>query len=119
MQPGAQLSTPWPAEFNAMVYVLSGAGTVGSEGRPLVEGQLAVLGHGDAIAVTAGDRQDNRTGALEVLLLGGKPIGERVVQYGPFVMNDQTEILDAMRDFHAGRMGSIPAEHLTGKRLGA
>ncbi|MQA63464.1 MAG: pirin family protein [Actinophytocola sp.] len=118
LNPGAQLNTPWPSEFTAMVYVLSGEGTVGAERRPLTEGQLAVLGPGDSISVTAADRQHNRTGALEVLLLGGKPINERVVQYGPFVMSDEREILQAIQDYQAGKMGSVPAEHVSGGRPG-
>lgn len=119
LNPGARLSTPWPADFTAMVYVLSGAGRVGHEGRPLREGQLAVLGHGEAITLLADDRQDNRTGAWEVLLLGGKPLNERVVQYGPFVMNDEQEIMQAIRDFQAGRMGTVPAEHAAPGRPGS
>ena len=46
IQPGAQLSLPWQADYNALVYVLSGHGTVGAEGRPIRGGQLAVLGSG-------------------------------------------------------------------------
>ncbi|MDV6012204.1 pirin family protein [Haloechinothrix sp. LS1_15] len=111
LAPGAQLATPWPAAFTAMVYVLSGSGSVGAERRPLREGQLAVLDTGDAITVTADGTQDNRTGQLEVLLLGGEPIGEPVIQYGPFVMNDEREIMQAMHDYQTGRMGTVPAEH--------
>lgn len=111
VNPGARLTTNWPADFTAMVYVLSGDGFVGTERRPLSEGQLAVLGAGESITVMADDVQHNRTGALEVLLLGGRPINEPVVQYGPFVMNSDREILQAIRDFQDGRMGSIPAKH--------
>ncbi|MGY2060801.1 pirin family protein, partial [Nocardia gipuzkoensis] len=118
ISPGSRLETPWPQHFSALVYVLSGSGTVGAEGRPVHAGQLAVFGHGEAIAVTADDRQDTPTGEFEVLLLGGKPIREPVVQYGPFVMNSRHEIIEAIEDFEAGRMGRVPAEHLTGKRLG-
>ncbi|MFI6999279.1 pirin family protein [Nocardia sp. NPDC050175] len=118
ISPGGQLETPWPQHFTAMVYVLSGSGTVGAERRPLREGQLAVFGPGDAITVSADVRQDNRSGDLEVLLLGGQPIQEPVVQYGPFVMNTRAEIIQAMDDYQAGRMGNIPAEHLAGHRLG-
>ncbi|QBS43493.1 pirin family protein [Nocardia sp. CS682] len=118
ISPGGQLETPWPQHFTAMAYVLSGSGTVGAERRPLREGQLAVFGPGDAITVSADARQHNRTGDLEVLLLGGQPIKEPVVQYGPFVMNTRAEIIQAMDDYQAGRMGNIPAEHVAGRRLG-
>ncbi|MFI6368013.1 pirin family protein [Nocardia sp. NPDC050630] len=116
--PGGQLETPWQQRFTAMAYVLSGSGTVGAERRPISEGQLAVFGPGDSITVAADVMQHNRTGDLEVLLLGGLPIKEPVVQYGPFVMNTRAEIIQAMQDYQAGRMGNIPAEHLVGRRLG-
>ena len=118
VSPGARLQLPWPPEFTAMVYVLSGSGTLGAERRPLVEGQLGVLGHGDALEVGADDHQTGPTGQWEILLLGGAPIREPVMQYGPFVMNTKQEIIDAITDFEAGRMGQIPAEHLAGRRLG-
>ncbi|MBF6213971.1 pirin family protein [Nocardia puris] len=118
VSPGGQLETPWPQHFSAMVYVLSGSGTVGEDRRPVAEGQLAVFGPGDAITVAADDRQHNQTGDLEILLLGGQPLREPVIQYGPFVMNTREEIIQAIEDFQSGRMGNIPAEHLTGKRLG-
>jgi redox-sensitive bicupin YhaK (pirin superfamily) len=117
LSPGAQLRTPWRPDFSALVYVLSGEGFAGEEGRPLHTGQLAVLGEGDAITVRAADHQDNRTGQLELLLLGGRPLREPVVHYGPFVMNTKQEILDAMDDYQHGRMGQVPAEHL-GRRPG-
>ncbi|WP_280428521.1 pirin family protein [Nocardia brasiliensis] len=118
ISPGGQLETPWPQHFTAMAYILSGSGTVGAERRPVREGQLAVFGQGDALTVSADAAQHNRSGELEVLLLGGQPIREPVVQYGPFVMNTRAEIIQAMDDYQAGRMGNIPAEHLAGRRLG-
>lgn len=118
LSPGGRLETPWPQEFSAMAYVLAGSGTAGADGRPLTEGQLAVFGPGDALTLTADEAQHTPSGALEVLLLGGAPIREPVVQYGPFVMNSRSEIIEAIEDFEAGRMGHIPAEHVTGRRLG-
>ncbi len=112
--PGARLETAWPVEFNALVYVLSGRGSAGPDARLIREGQLAVFGGGDAVSVAADASQDRRTPDLEILLLGGRPIREPVVSYGPFVMNTREEILQAVRDYQAGRMGIIPAEHLHG-----
>jgi redox-sensitive bicupin YhaK (pirin superfamily) len=109
IQPGAEVVLPWNPEFNAMVYALAGRGTVGTERTPFGEGQLAWFGDGDAITVRADASQDSRTPTLEVLLLGGKPIREAIAHHGPFVMNTREEIVQAMEDFNAGRMGQIPA----------
>jgi redox-sensitive bicupin YhaK (pirin superfamily) len=107
--PGGQLELPWDPGYNALVYALAGAGTVGVERTPLHEGQLAVLGDGDHLVVAAADTQDSRTEALEVLILGGRPIREPVAVYGPFVMNTRAELVQAFEDYDAGRLGSIPA----------
>jgi redox-sensitive bicupin YhaK (pirin superfamily) len=108
--PGSRLQLPWPKDFNAMVYVLAGRGYAGIDERPLDEGQLAVFGPGDAISVRAADPQPVAAkGGWEILLLGGFPIREQVARYGPFVMNTREEIMQAMKDFNEGRMGTIPA----------
>ncbi|MHB8574573.1 MAG: pirin family protein [Dehalococcoidia bacterium] len=112
ISPGARLQLPWRSDFNAMVYVLSGAGTAGSEGRPIREGQLATFGAGDAVTVAADAVQDSRSPKLDVLLLGGLPIREPAIFYGPFVMNTHEEIVQAIEDYRAGRMGTIPATYL-------
>jgi redox-sensitive bicupin YhaK (pirin superfamily) len=92
--------------------VLAGRGTVGPERRPIESGQLAVFGGGSSLAIAGDSSHDARTPNLEVLLLGGRPIREPVVWYGPFVMNTKAEIEQALDDFRAGRMGTVPAEHL-------
>ena len=109
LSPGAELTLPWPAAYNALAYVLAGRGTVGAEGRPVTTGQMAAFGAGDVLTLRGADHQDAPTPDLEVLLLGGAPIREPVVQHGPFVMNTKQEIIEAMEDFQAGRMGTIPA----------
>jgi redox-sensitive bicupin YhaK (pirin superfamily) len=111
VSPSAELVVPWPAEFNALVYVLSGRGTVGTSKRPIEMGQLAVFGPGDALTIDAAETQESRSPNLEVLILGGRPIGEPVAWYGPFVMNTRDELAQAFEDFQAGRMGTVPAEH--------
>ena len=112
VEPGARLDLPWSRDFNALVYVLSGRGSVGPVGHPVQQGQLAVLGPGDRIAVTADSSQDSNRPALEVLLLGGKPIREPVFQYGPFVMNSKSEIIKAVEDYQSGKFGAIPPNAL-------
>jgi len=112
ISPGAQLNLPWDPSFNALVYVLSGAGYVGSERRPVQMGQLTTFGAGDWIRLGANAAQDSRTVHLECLVLGGQPIGERVEHYGPFVMNTRSEIVQALEDFEAGRLGVVPPNAL-------
>jgi redox-sensitive bicupin YhaK (pirin superfamily) len=111
VSPGAKLALPWRPDFNALAYVLSGDGYAGSERRPIRTGQLVVFGAGDALTVEAASGQESRRPALELLLLGGRPIREPVAWGGPFVMNTKAEVLQAFEDFEAGRLGSIPARH--------
>jgi redox-sensitive bicupin YhaK (pirin superfamily) len=111
LAPGAQVVVPWPSSFNALVYVLGGRGAVGPDRRPVDTGQLAVFGAGDLVTVEALAQQDSRTSALELLFLGGEPIGEPIAWYGPFVMNTKSEIRQAFEDFEAGRLGTVPAVH--------
>ncbi len=106
---GAELRLPWRQDFNALVYGISGAGSVGAENAPLVGGQLAVLGAGDVVTVAAAATQDTRTDSFDVLILGGLPIREPVATYGPFVMNTREELVQAFEDFQAGKLGVIPA----------
>jgi redox-sensitive bicupin YhaK (pirin superfamily) len=103
---GAQLTLPWRPDFNALAYALSGRGHVGPKGRPFASGQLAIFGTGDSITLQAAPGSD-----LDVFLLGGKPIREPVVAYGPFVMNTRAEIVQAFEDYQKGRLGTIPAAH--------
>jgi redox-sensitive bicupin YhaK (pirin superfamily) len=112
IEPGARLNLPWNRDFNALVYVLSGRGSAGPVGHPIHQGQLAVFGPGDRISVAAEPTQESRRPALEVLILGGKPIREPVVQYGPFVMNSKAELIQAMDDFQAGKFGAVPPNAL-------
>jgi len=107
--PGARLDLPWTQEYNALVYALAGSGTVGSERRPLHSGQLAVLGAGDVVRVAADRTQDSHAPALDVYVMGGRPIREPVAHYGPFVMNTRNELQQAFEDFQAGRLGTVPA----------
>jgi quercetin 2,3-dioxygenase len=112
VSPGAMVELPWDPGFNALVYVLAGSGRVGSDGRPIRVGQMASFGPGDWILVRADDAQDSRTDFFEVLVLGGQPIGEPVEHYGPFVMNTRDEIAQALEDFEAGRLGTVPPDAL-------
>ena len=110
VSPGAELDLPWRPEFNALVYVLAGSGTIG--GSSVRTGQTAVLGAGDRVVVRADEKQESRHAALEVMVLGGQPIREPVAQYGPFVMNTRWQLQQAVEDYQAGRFGVIPPDAL-------
>ncbi|HEY8093167.1 MAG TPA: pirin family protein [Acidimicrobiales bacterium] len=112
LTPGARLVVPWPADFNALGYVLAGSGTAGSERRPVESGQLVVFGTGDTLTF-----ESHPTQPLDVLLLGGRPIGEPVAAYGPFVMNTRAELAQAVEDYQAGRLGTVPADGLRPYRV--
>jgi redox-sensitive bicupin YhaK (pirin superfamily) len=110
ISPGAQLELPWRADFNALAYVLAGNGTAGT--HPVRKGQLALFGAGDTLSFGASQSQPTAEPNLEILILGGQPIREPVVQYGPFVMNSRQEIMQALQDFQAGSFGVVPPDHM-------
>src|SRR5207302_9714597 len=113
LSPTARLELPWRPDYNALVYVLAGGGSVGAERHPIRSGELAVFGSGDAIRVDAAPGQESRSPELEVLVLGGRPIREPVAWLGPFVMNTRDEVIQAYEDYQAGRLGTVPAVHNT------
>jgi redox-sensitive bicupin YhaK (pirin superfamily) len=96
---GADVTVNAPADHNAMIYVFEGAAMVGDE--RVNDGQLAVLGAGDALRLRGVE------GSGRLLFLAGVPHNERVARYGPFVMNSDQELMQAFRDFQSGRMGEI------------
>jgi len=107
--PGARLHLPWRSDFNAMAYVLNGNGRFGPERRPAQMGELVLFGPGGAMTAEADRDQESRSPNLDLLILGGRPIGEPVAWYGPFVMNTREELVKAFEDYRAGRLGQIPA----------
>jgi quercetin 2,3-dioxygenase len=109
VSPGAELLLPWRPDHNALVYALAGIGTVGAERRPLRSGQLAVFGPGTSITAAAAEHQESRSPNLELFILGGEPIREPIAHYGPFVMNTRAELIQAVEDYQAGKLGIIPA----------
>lgn len=96
---GASFSQALPARHGAFVYPFEGTVTVGggNSARPVPPSTLAVLGPGEHVTLAAPD------GRGRALLVAGQPIGEPVVRYGPFVMTTEDEIIEAIRDFQAGR----------------
>ena len=89
---------PIPRGHNAFLYVYDGDAVVGEDARPLPFRAAGLLTPGDDVRIEAGPR------GVQLLLLAGKPIGEPVVQYGPFVMNTVQEIECAIVDYQSGRL---------------
>lgn len=104
VSPGARMVLPWNPSHNALAYALKGDGFAGPERVRFGLGQAVVFADGDTVTITAAEREP-----LEVILLGGRPIGEPVEQHGPFVMNTRAEVAQAMEDFQRGRLGTVPA----------
>ena len=101
LRPGAVVSQPLPVDHDVGVYVFGGAIELGPRREPVHDGQLAVLGSGDALEMRAKD------GAASLLVLGGVPLREPVARHGPFVMNTPQQLAEAFEDHRAGRMGRI------------
>jgi redox-sensitive bicupin YhaK (pirin superfamily) len=108
VEPGARLELPWDVGFNALIYVLNGAGTVGADRQPIRTGQTAVLGSGDYLTATADRAQESRSPKLDLIVVGGRPIREPLAWAGPFVMNSKAEVVRAFEDFQRGMFGQIP-----------
>ena len=98
-----KISVPLPATHSAFIYLLDGKLKV--DGFGLVDGLNAVLFNKDGDGVSIEAVEDTR-----VLMLSGEPLNEKVVSHGPFVMNSETQILEAMRDYQLGKMGVLIEE---------
>ncbi|XP_042518813.1 pirin-like protein [Macadamia integrifolia] len=107
LKPGAQLLQPIPSMWNSFIYVLEGEGVFGSkESSPTKAHYVLLLGTGDGV-----EAWNQSTKPLRFILVGGEPIGEPVVQYGPFVMNTQEEIDQTIDDIDCCRNGFEMAKH--------
>jgi len=104
IEPGGHAVQPVAEQHNGLVYVISGALEVGLDSAPVREGEIAVLGAGDAVDLAA---PAHAPGAAQALLLSGVPLREPVSRWGPFVMNTKEEIHQAIADYQMGRMGNI------------
>ena len=107
LQPGATMIQPVPKEYNAFVYVLEGAGLFGTEPAPGDDGQMVLFSQDGEDVVLSNPADAQRP--LDLLLIAGVPLNEPVVRYGPFVMNTEAEIIQAINDYQEGRMGRIHA----------
>jgi redox-sensitive bicupin YhaK (pirin superfamily) len=89
---------PTPLSHNTFLYVYEGEAVVGDDARPLPFRSAGLLTPGASVRIRAGEK------GVRLLLLAGKPIGEPVVQYGPFVMNTSEEIQQAVIDYQRGQL---------------
>lgn len=96
LEPGHRFSHALPQELEGFVYVYEGDANCGNADLP--EHSFAVLGEGDTLEVTAEQKP------VRFIVVAGRPIGEPIVQYGPFVMNTTDEIHQAMSDYHNGEL---------------
>jgi quercetin 2,3-dioxygenase len=103
MKKGATLAIPVPHDYSAFMYLLDGKITI--DGYGMTEALHAVVFAKDGAGIRFTALEDTR-----LLLMSGKPLNEKVVSHGPFVMNSQTEILEAMRDYQMGKMGVLIEE---------
>ena len=108
---GADVSVSIPSDHLVVVYVFGGAVRVGDEAQKIADGQLAVLGSGDAVRLRS---VEGATQSARLLLLGGVPLREPVAHYGPFVMNTERELIEAVRDYQSGKMGEITRTAVVG-----
>ena len=107
IKPGGAITQPVPGAYNAFAYVVEGDGLFGSEGERGADGQMVMFAQdGDEVRI---ENPSNVKATLEVLLIAGVPLNEPVARYGPFVMNTQAEIRQAIEDYQQGRMGAISA----------
>jgi quercetin 2,3-dioxygenase len=104
LKPGAVVEQPLAEGHHAFVYVFEGHAEVGSERESLRDGELGLLGPGDSVRLAI---PSGTTAGARLLLLAGQPLREPVARYGPFVMNTESEIRQAVSDFQAGRFAQI------------
>ena len=103
LKKGAKIFIPIPENHNAFIYLLDGKLNI--EGYGLTEGLHAVVFANDGEGISLEALEDTRA-----LFMSGQPLNEKVVAHGPFVMNSETQILEAMRDYQMGKMGVLIEE---------
>ncbi len=105
IKPGGVVNQKVPYDYNAFVYVVEGSGLFGAEGERCADGQMIMFApDGNEVRI---ENSAKSKATLEVLLIAGVPLNEPIARYGPFVMNTEAEIHQAVEDYRQGRMGVI------------
>jgi len=105
IKPGGAATQKVPGAYNAFAYVVEGEGLFGAECERALDGQMVLFAQdGDEVRI---ENPADAKATLEVLLIAGVPLNEPVARYGPFVMNTEREIRQAIEDYQQGRMGAI------------
>lgn len=104
LKPGAIVEQSIPDGYDGFIYVFEGATQIGESGRAVGDGQLAILGVGATVRLSM---PKGAASSTRLLLVAGRPLHEPVARYGPFVMNTEEEIVQAVRDFRSGQLGEI------------
>ena len=99
---GGKIEIPIPESYNTILYLLDGEGITNGEE---VIGKDMIVYERESGTISFEAHQDTR-----FMLLSGEPINEKIAQYGPFVMNSQTEVMQALRDSQMGKMGILIEE---------
>ena len=107
IEPGGAATQQVPGAYNAFAYVVEGEGLFGAESERVEDGQMVLFAQdGDEVRI---ENPADAKATLEVLFIAGVPLNEPVARYGPFVMNTEGEIQQAIEDYRLGRMGAIDA----------
>jgi redox-sensitive bicupin YhaK (pirin superfamily) len=107
IKPGGGVTQQVPGAYNAFAYIVEGDGLFGAEGERAGDGQMVLFAQdGDEVRI---ENPADAKAALEILFIAGVPLDEPVARYGPFVMNTELEIRQAIEDYQQGRMGAIDA----------
>jgi quercetin 2,3-dioxygenase len=105
LAPGVRVTQPAPLNYNVFAYVFGGSGTFGGNERGANAHQMVLFASdGQSVLINSSPEGSDD---LELLVIGGVPLREPVARYGPFVMNTNEEIAQAIEDYRSGKMGQI------------
>jgi hypothetical protein len=105
IKPGGVVTQQVPGAYNTFAYIVDGEGLFGAESERVLDGQMVLFGQdGDEVRI---ENPADAQATLELLLVAGVPLNEPIARYGPFVMNTEGEIRQAIEDYRLGRMGAI------------